>query len=632
VKGRSGKREDGDGGETEHGDISIESSNVGRVVATTARELTGAESVEWDLSDLYDDEALLRSDLAEAVDAAARFGERYRGRVAELSAEDLSEALAERERIESVVDRARAYADLRFAADTSDESRGALVQLTLEQAKDVDQELLFFDLEWLALEDEQAEPLVDGADERYRGFLQATRRYRPHVLSEPEERLDTLKDLTGRSAWTRLFDQLTAELRVRLDDGEISVGEALARLMTETSRENRRRVAGATTEALQPGIRTRAYILNTIAAERAGEDRMRRYPTWISARNLANQLSDDAAQHLVDAIVARYDIAHRAFALKAKLLGLPHLADYDRYAPVATAPPATVRWEDAREVVLEAFSSFSPRAGTIVSGMFDDRRIDAVVRDGKTVGAFCRSVAERRPYVLESYTGDVRSVLVLAHELGHALHGVLANDRGVLSMRSPLTLAETASVFAEALTFRTMYEREDDPAVRLELLSRRIDDSLGTVFRQASYNRFEHAVHTTRREEGELSVDRIGGLWGETQSDANGDAVELSDGFRSWWSFIPHFIVAPGYVYAYAFGYLFSMAVYQRYLREGDAVVEPLFELLAAGGSRPPAELARGIGFDLDDPDFWSEGLVAIEALVDEAEALSAQVELPVSG
>jgi len=602
-------------------------------MATTPKELTGAQSVEWDLSDLYGegDEARLRSDLDEAVDAATLFGERFRGRIAELSATELADALAERERIESVVDRARSYADLRFSADTSDEKRGALVQLALERAKDVDQELLFFDLEWLAVEDDRAEAIIVETAERYRGFLRATRRYRPHVLSEPEERLDTLKDLTGRSAWTRLHEQLVAELRVRYDGEDISLSEALARLMISTGRDDRRRVAEGIGEALAPGLRTRAYIFNTIAAERAAEDRLRGYPTWISARNLANQLSDDAAQHLVDAIVERRDIAHRAFALKAKLLGLPRLADYDRYAPVAAAPPSVIPWEDARGLVVDAFAAFSPRAGSVVEGFFDDRRIDAAVRDGKSVGAFCRSVAERRPYVLLSYTGEPRSVLVLAHELGHALHGVLANGRGILSMRAPLTLAETASVFAEALVFRSVYEREHDPAVRLELLSRRIDDSLGTVFRQIAYNRFEDAVHESRRAGGELSVERFGDLWMETSASANGPAVELTDGFRSWWSFIPHFVFAPGYVYAYAFGYLFSMAVYQRYLREGDAVVEPLFELLAAGGSAPPAELAGRLGFDLDDPGLWLQGLDAIDALVDEAEALSAEVDLPVS-
>ena len=603
-------------------------------MATTPKERTGAEAVEWDLSDLYDEteEARLRSDLDEAAEAAARFGERLRGRVAELSATELGEALAERERIESVVDRAQSFAYLRFSADTSDETRGALMQLTLERAKYVDQDLLFFDLEWLAVDNDRADALIGETPERYRGFLRAARRYRPHVLSEPEERLDTQKDLTGRSAWTRLHEQLIAELRVRYDDESVSVGEALARLMVTTSHDDRRRIAEGMTEALAPGLRTRAYILNTIAAERAAEDRLRGYPTWISARNLGNQISDEAAQHLVDAIVDRYDIAHRAFALKAKLLGLPRLADYDRYAPVAAEPPSLIPWQDAREIVLDAFSSFSPRAGTIVEGFFDDRRIDAALRDGKSVGAFSRSVAERRPYVLLSYTGDPRSVLVLAHELGHALHGALANDRGVLSMRAPLTLAETASVFAEALVFRSVYEREGDPAARLELLMRRIDDSLGTVFRQIAYNRFEDAVHAARRTDGELSVERVGDLWIETTSAANGAAVELTEGFRSWWSFIPHFVFAPGYVYAYAFGYLFSMAVYQRYVREGDTVVEPLFDVLSAGGSAPPAELAQSLGFDLDDPGLWSQGLEAIEQLLHEAEALSAQIDLPVSG
>ena len=362
-------------------------------MATTPKERTGAEAVEWDLSDLYDEteEARLRSDLDEAAEAAARFGERLRGRVAELSATELGEALAERERIESVVDRAQSYAYLRFSADTSDETRGALMQLTLERAKYVDQDLLFFDLEWLAVDDDRADALIGETPERYRGFLRAARRYRPHVLSEPEERLDTQKDLTGRSAWTRLHEQLIAELRVRYDDESVSVGEALARLMVTTSHDDRSRIAEGMTEALAPGLRTRAYILNTIAAERAAEDRLRGYPTWISARNLGNQISDEAAQHLVDAIVDRYDIAHRVFALKAKLLGLPRLADYDRYAPVAAEPPSLIPWQDAREIVLDAFSSFSPRAGTIVEGFFDDRRIDAALRDGKSVGAFSRS-------------------------------------------------------------------------------------------------------------------------------------------------------------------------------------------------------------------------------------------------
>jgi oligoendopeptidase F len=548
--------------------------------------------------------------------------------VAELSVGELAPALAERERIESIVDRARAFAELLFAADTSDEARGALVQFTLERGTAVENELLFFDLEWVEADDAHAEAVIENrAVERYRGFLRAARRYRPHVLSEPEERLEAEKRVTGRDAWRRLYDQLLAELRVRLDDRPITLDEAFALLLQLTEQDDRRRVAEAITAALEPGLRTRAFILNTIAGERAIEDRLRRYPTWISARNLGNQLSDEAAQHLIDAVAARYDVAHRYYALKARLLGLPRLLDFDRLAPVAEGPPATIPWEEARSVVAESFAAFSPDAGRIIDGMFERRRIDAAVRPGKGTGAFCKSVAEREPYVLLSYTGERRSVLTLAHELGHALHGVVSNDRGVLSMRPPLTLAETASVFGEALTFRAMFERLEEPAARLELVVRRLDDALATVFRQIALNRFEDAVHTTRREEGEVSLDRLAEFWTSTQQDVSGDAVELTDGFRVWWSYVPHFVFLPGYVYAYAFGYLFSMAIYRRYLAEGDALVEPLFDLLRAGGSAPPEELARRIGFDLEDPGFWSEGLDAIAELVDEAEALAEQVQ-----
>ena len=591
---------------------------------------TGAEEVEWSLADLYDrpDDPRIRDDLEEALAGAQALAERFRGKVAALPAEELAAALAERERIESLVDRARAFADLLFAADTSDEARGALVQWTLERATAVENELLFLDLEWLAADDAHADAVVeDEAVERFRGFLRAARRYRPHVLSEPEEKLDAEKRLTGRDAWTRLYDQLLAELRVRIDERDLPLDEAFSVLLQATEQEDRRRVADSITEALTPGLRTRAFILNTIAGDRAIEDRLRGYRNWISARNLGNQLSDEAAQHLVDAVVARYDIAHRYYALKARLLGLPRLLDFDRLAPVASGPPATVSWSEARDIVCESFASFSPEAGRIIEGIFERRRIDAAVRPGKGTGAFCKSVAERDPYVLLSYTGERRSVLILAHELGHAFHGALANDRGILSMRPPLTLAETASVFGEALTFRAMFERTQDPAARLELVTRRLDDALATVFRQVALNRFEDALHTTRREEGEVSLDRFADFWTTTQQEMSGDVVELTDGFRSWWSYVPHFVFLPGYVYAYAFGYLFSMAIYRRYVEEGEALVEPLFDLLRAGGSAPPDELARRIGFDLDDPGFWSKGLDAIADLVAEAEALAEQVQ-----
>ncbi len=595
-------------------------------MATTTA--TGAETIEWDLSDLYEgpDDPRLQREMEEALSAARAFRERYHGRLADLSAGELAEATVEFERIESIVDRAGAFAQLRFAADTSDEARGALVQRLSEGATAIETEVLFFDLEWAGIGEEDAEKLLaDVSLARYANVLRARRRYRPHLLSEPEERLDAEKSLTGASAWTRLFYELTADLRVRVDGDEVSLDEATARLARFPDGDERRQTAEAITETLRPGLRTRNFILNTILNERAIDDRLRGYGTWISTRNLSNQITDEAVDSLVAAIVARYDVPHRYYALKARLLGVDRLADYDRFAPLEGVP-ATVPWEEARETVLEAFSSFSPLAGDAVGRFFDERWIDAALRPGKMNGAFCADAADRHPYVLMNYSGERRSVLTLAHELGHGLHGALSGPLGLLNSRLPLTLAETASVFGEAITFQILLEREGDPKARLDLLTNRIEDTLATVFRQIAMNRFENAVHTARRTSGELPVERVGELWAAEQERMLGGAVEVTSGYRTWWSYVPHFIFAPGYVYAYAFGYLFSLAIYRRYVDEGEALVEPILDLLRAGGSVPPVELARRIGFDVEDPAFWSQGLDAISDLVDEAEALASEL------
>ncbi|HWN22763.1 MAG TPA: M3 family oligoendopeptidase [Gaiellaceae bacterium] len=592
--------------------------------------LTGAEAVEWDLSDLYDgpDDPRLLGDLDEAAAAATGFRDRYRGKLGEVSAAELNEAVAELEQLKSATTRVETFARLRLAADSSDQSRGALVQKVRERNTQIETELLFFDLEWAALDDEIAERLLaDPTLARYASVLRSERRYRPYLLSEPEEKISAEKSLTGSSAWGRLFNELLSELRIDLDGGQVSVDEALSRLSRLTEQGERRQVAEAVTDALRPGVRTRGYILNTILNERAIEDRLRGYQTWVSARNLANEIPDEAADSLVEAIVARYDIPQRYYALKARLLGLPRLADYDRFAPLQEVP-GTIAWDDARELVLESFTDFSPTAGDVVGRFFEREWIDAAVRPGKMLGAFCATlVPDVHPYVLMNYAGERRSVLTLAHELGHGLHGVLAQDLGLLNASTPLTLAETASVFAEALTFEKLREREDDPRARLDLLVSRIDDTIATVFRQIALNRFEHAIHTGRREEGELPIERVSELWRAEQERMLGEAVEVTDNYGIWWSYVPHFIAAPGYVYAYAFGYLFSLAIYRRYVEEGDSLVEPYLDLLRAGGSAPPAELASRLGFDLGDPGFWSAGLDAIGALVDEAESLAAQLD-----
>jgi oligoendopeptidase F len=592
--------------------------------------VTGAEAIEWDLSDLYEapDDSRLDEDLDEAASAAKRFSERYRGRIAELSAAELNEAVRELERIKSISTRAEAYPRLLQAADASDQSRGALVQKARERNTQIETELLFFDLEWAEVDDETAERLL--ADEtlaHYASVLRSERRYRPYLLSEPEEKISMEKNVTGGSAWGRLFNELLSELTVPLDDRDQSLDEAMARLTRETEQSERQRVAEAITEALRPGVRTRGYILNTILNERAIEDRLRGFPSWIAARNLDNEIPDEAAQSLIDAIVRRYDIPQRYYALKARLLGLPRLADYDRSAPLQEVG-GTIGWDEAREIVHGSFADFSPLAGDIIGRFFERSWIDAALRQGKRPGAFCATnVPDVHPYVFMNYTGDRRSVLTLAHELGHGLHGYLAQPLGLFNSSTPLTTAETASVFGEALTFQTLMEREEDPRARLDLLVGRIDDTVATVFRQIALNRFEDAIHNGRREEGELAVERISELWKREQERMLGDAVEVTENYGIWWSYVPHFIFAPGYVYAYAFGYLFSLAIYRRYQAEGESLVEPYLDLLRAGGSAPPAELASRLGFDIGDPGFWAEGLDAIGVLVDEAERLAGELD-----
>jgi oligoendopeptidase F len=591
---------------------------------------TGAEAVAWNLSDLYDgpDDPRIESELDEALAASQAFSKRYRGKLGELSAAELNDAVAEVERINSASTRVETYARLRQAADSSDQARGALVQKVRERNTQIETELLFFDLEWSALDDDTAERLLaDPALETYASVLRSDRRYKPYLLSEPEERISAEKSITGASAWSRFFNELLSELSVSLDGERLSLDEALSRLSRLTDQDARGRVAEAVTETLRPGLRTRGYVLNTILNERAIEDRLRGYETWISAQNLSNEIPDEATQSLVDAIMARYDIPRRFYALKARLLGLPRLRDYDRFAPLQEVG-GTIAWADAQELVLEAFSDFSPVAGEIIGDFFEKEWIDAAVRPGKMLGAFCATlIPDRHPYVLMNYAGERRSVLTLAHELGHGLHGSLAQDLGLLNARTPLTLAETASVFGEALTFEKLMAREDDPRARLDLIVGRIDDAISTVFRQIALNRFEHAIHTGRREEGELPVERISQFWSAEQRRMLGDAVEVTDNYGIWWSYVPHFIAVPGYVYAYSFGYLFSLAIYRRYLEEGEALVEPYLDLLRAGGSAPPAELASRLGFDIGDPGFWSSGLDAIGALVDEAEQLAAQLD-----
>ncbi|HEX3433785.1 MAG TPA: M3 family oligoendopeptidase [Solirubrobacteraceae bacterium] len=602
-------------------------------MAATAPESTDPEleATAWDLEPLVEGDGRegVERRMSEALERSQKFAERYAGKLGELDSDGLREAMQRLGEIHDLVGRAGTYAALRFSTDTADPANGALLQVAQERGTAIETTLLFFDLEWAALDDARVETLLagDGLD-FCRHHLRNVRRYRDHLLSEPEEKILAEKSLTGAGAWTRLFEELTSAIEVQLPAGEgdgggggepVALDSALSRLSLP-DREARRVTAEAVSEALAPGLRTRAFLFNTLLADKGIDDRLRSYPSWLAARNLANEASDESVQALIEAVRARYEIPRRWYRLKARLLGVDRLADYDRMASVSQ-DEVSFPFARAREIVLDCYSSFSPELGDVARRFFDEQRIDAPVRPAKRGGAFCASgVPSVEPYVLLNYTARRRDVLTLAHELGHGVHFSLAARQGIFHQSTPLTLAETASVFGETVVFSRLLAEDSSPSSRLALLAENLEDTIATVFRQVAMNRFEDLVHTARREEGELSVDRFGELWTDSQSELLGDSVELTEGYRSWWSYIPHFIGSPGYVYAYAYGQLLALSVYERYEQLGAELVPKYLELLSAGGSRSPEELGQIVGIDLADPGFWDAGLDLVERQLREAE------------
>ena len=579
----------------------------------TATDLN-ATDVVWDLDPLLPtpDDAGLEQLLAKA-DALADTLAASHGRVAEFGGDELIDFMTGMAEVHDLIGRAGSFAGLDFAADTTDPARGARMAKVEERSTVIGTKLLFFELEWAELPDEQADALL--ADERVAfaaHHLRSARRYRPHLLSEPEEVVLTEKQVTGANAWERLFDEQISAITIELD-GETTTLEAGLSLLHAPDREVRQTAAAAVTEGLRPGLRTRAFVLNTLLADKSIDDRMRHFGSWISSRNLSNEASDESVQALVEAVQGRYSIPQRWYTLKAQLLGIDKLADYDRMASVGGAE-SKVGWDAARDLVLDAYGSFSGELADTARKFFDGAWIDAPARPGKRPGAFCAyTVPSHHPYLLLNWTSRRRDVLTLAHELGHGLHAYLARGQGVFHQSTPLTLAETASVFGETVTFGRILEEVTDPAERLTLLAANLEDQIATVFRQIAMNRFEHSMHTARREEGELSVEHLGELWYQSQYDMLGDSVEVTDNYRIWWSYIPHFIATPGYVYAYAYGQLLALSVYARYEEEGSGFVANYLDMLRAGGSKTPQELGAMVGVDLADPGFWDRGLDIIE-------------------
>jgi oligoendopeptidase F len=599
------------------------------------RPTSSADGVSWDLGDLYQgpDDPRLEGDLAEARRRAEAFEAAYRGKVDVPGgpAPDLLRiALEELETLSEQMDKPAVYAGLLHAAKTDDPRRGALLARTREQRTAINKHLIFFDLEWVKLSDDTARALAEAPQlARYRHYLDQKRAWRPHYLSEPEEKVLDEKTITGRAAFVRLFDETLASMRFPVEhDGrveQLSLQQVSSKLY-EPDREVRRAAATGWTKGLQENARLLTYIFNTLVLDHRSDCTLRHFAGPMGPRNLANEISDQVVDALMTAAERHHGTVQRYYRLKGRLLGIEPLYDYDRYAPIFPDLPRC-DWAQGRRTVQESYDAFSPRAGAVVREFFDRRWIDAELREGKRGGAFSSSaVPSAHPYILMNWTDKLRDVMTLAHELGHGLHQYLSRRVGYLQCDTPLTTAEMASVFGEMLTFQRLQQLYPDPKTRLAMLCSKIEDGFATVFRQVVLTRFEQLLHQARHERGELTTEQINGLWLEANRPMHGDAVRLTEGYAWWWLYIGHFIHVPFYCYAYAFGELLVLALVQKYKQEGPAFVPRYLDLLSAGGSEAPHVLLARMGVDVTDPAFWELGLRLLDDMVGEAERLAAEV------
>ncbi len=591
-----------------------------------------AEGIAWNLNDLYTgpDDPAIDTDLNTALERAQAFEKCYRGTIAVeggITPADLYGALTEFESIYEQFGRALAYAQLLHAAKTDDPAHGALLQSVQERATAIRKHLIFFELEWLQLSDDDAERIAEDPEvKRYRHHLKSERRYRSHRLSEPEEKILDEKAITGSRAFSRLFDETLSDARFQIEvDGEVqemNEQQALA-LLHHPDRHQRRAAAEGFTRGLKSHTRLLTYIFNILVYDHKINDGLRTYPTPMASRNLANEIDQDVVDTLLSATESGHDIVQQYYRFKARRLGLETLYEYDRYAPIFQDQPAC-DWAHCRKIVSSAYTQFDRKAGDIVREFFDKSWIDAEPRLGKRGGAFCSStVPSVHPYILVNYTDRLRDVMTVAHELGHGIHQYLSGQVGYLQCHAPLTLAETASVFGEMLVFHRLMEIETNPQVRLGLLCSKLEDAFATTFRQVVLTRFEQKLHDARRETGELTPERIADLWMEANRPMHGDAVELTENYAHWWMYIPHFIHSPFYCYAYAFGELLVLALYQQYREQGRDFIPRYFDLLSAGGSEAPTVLLSRLGVDITNPDFYRGGLQILRDMLNEAEDLS---------
>jgi oligoendopeptidase F len=580
----------------------------------------------WDLSDLYPgrDSDALKADLARIEKDAGRFHDAYHGKLAALDGVALGTAITEYEAIQEIIGRILSYAQLEYSGHVSDAEIGKFAQTMRERVTAISTDLIFFTLEINELDDSVLdEKLAAPECAKYEPWLRDVRVYRPHQLAEDMERLLHEKYVAGRAAWNRLFDETMASLRFPVDGKTLTTEETL-HLLADHDAAVREKAAKALGTVLRQNARVFCLVTNTLAKDKEVEDKWRHYPRPPSARNLGNQVEDEVVDALVAAVKNAYPrLSHAYYAMKAEWFGKEKLDYWDRNAPLPDSEDRLVGWEEAKGIVLDAYGTFSPELASIGKRFFDNPWIDAPSREGKAGGAFAHpTVPSAHPYLMLNYMGRTRDVMTLAHELGHGVHQVLAGPQGALMAGTPLTLAETASVFGEMLTFRALLAREVDPKRRRSMLASKVEDMLNTVVRQIAFYDFELRVHTERRE-GELTEERLCDIWIDVQRESLGPALRFDDDYRYFWTYIPHFIHSPFYVYAYAFGDCLVNSLYAVYENADEGFADRYLDMLRAGGTKRHKELLAPFGLDASDPAFWDKGLGIVSGLIEEVREVS---------
>jgi oligoendopeptidase F len=585
---------------------------------------------EWNLADLYAgmDAPEFKRDLDRAESECAAFEKAYKGRLAELAAgaqpgQSLAEPVRHYEAIEDLLGRLMSYASLLYFGNTTDPAIAKFYGDVQERLTAISLHLLFFALELNRVDDAAIErALMEPALGHYRPWIEDLRKEKPYQLEDNIERLFHEKSVTGYSAWNRLFDETISGLRFKVGGDELAI-EPVLNLLQDADARKRKAAAQALAETFKANVRLFALVTNTLAKDKDISDRWRGFADVADARHLSNRVEREVVDALVTAVQAAYPkLSHRYYALKARWFGKERLPHWDRNAPLPEVKMRSIRWGEARDTVLTAYGAFSPEMAGIARRFFDERWIDAPVRPGKAPGAFAHpTVPSAHPYVMLNYQGKPRDVMTLAHELGHGVHQVLAAPNGPLMAPTPLTLAETASVFGEMLTFRKLLAATANPVERKAMLAAKVEDMINTVVRQIAFYTFERRLHTERKN-GELTAERIGEIWLDVQRESLGPAIELKPGYEVFWAYIPHFIHSPFYVYAYAFGDCLVNSLYAVYEKAEQGFAERYLAMLSAGGTKHHSELLAPFGLDARDPNFWQGGLGVIARLIDELEAL----------